>query len=81
MRNFNGISIMDGPKLFLFCAYFDATPLLHPFATCPPQEDGGTLGEQKNKYIQTPDPIHHTGVTDIIVTYTLSEELDKGAWM
>ena len=26
-------------------AYFDATPLWHPFATCPPQEVG-TIGEQ-----------------------------------
>ena len=31
-------------------ADLDATPLLHPFATCPPQEDGGTIGEQKPRF-------------------------------
>ena len=75
--NFN-----DGwTKVVFVWAYFDATPLLHPFTTCPPQEDGSTIGEQKNKQVQTPDPLHRTGATDVIVTYTMSEELDKGSWM
>ena len=34
----------------LVLAYLDATPLLHPFTTCPPQEDGGTIGEQKPRF-------------------------------
>ena len=37
-------------KVVLVWAYFDATPLSHPFATCPPQEDGGTIGEQKPRF-------------------------------
>ena len=48
----------------LVLAYLDATPLLHPFTTCPPQEDGGTVGKQKTK-VPTPNPIHHIGATDI----------------
>ena len=31
-------------------ADLDATPLLHPFATCPPQEHGGTIGKQKIRF-------------------------------
>ena len=35
-------------KVVLVRAYFDATPLLHPFAFTiyPPQEDGCTVGKQ-----------------------------------
>ena len=44
--NFN-----DGwTKVVLVWAYFDATTLLHPFTICPPQEDGGTIGEQKPRF-------------------------------
>ena len=59
-------------KVVLVRAYFDATPLLHPFAFTiyPPQEDGCTVGKQKPRFSQWHFPIHHTGATDIIQYWT-----------
>ena len=57
-------------KVVLVWAYFDATTLSRPFATCPPQEDGGTIGEQKPRFSQWDFPAHHTGAMDIIQYWT-----------
>ena len=47
---FQGNSEDGWTKEVLVRAKFHATPALHPFAACPPQEDEGTIGEQKPRF-------------------------------
>ena len=63
-------------KVVLVRAYFDATPLLHPFTTCPPQEDGGTVGKQKQTS-RFRHPIQYITLGRLTF-FSMSQELDKG---
>ena len=62
-------------KVVLVWAYFDATTLLHPFTTCPPQEDGGTIGEQKTSRFRHSIQYITLGR---LTFFSMSQELDKG---